>query len=88
MCAVTAIDGVFVGHGIGAQGIAAVNICIPILMLFTGLGLMTGIGGSVIASVALSKGKIKYARFNVTQSILFVTAVMVFFVALIMFFPE
>ena len=88
MCAVTAIDGVFVGHGIGAQGIAAVNICIPILMLFTGLGLMTGIGGSVIASVALSKGKIKYARFNVTQSILFVTAVLVFFVALIMFFPE
>lgn len=88
MCAVTAIDGVFVGHGIGAQGIAAVNICIPILMLFTGLGLMIGIGGSVIASVALSKGKIKYARFNVTQSILFVTAVMVFFVALIMFFPE
>ncbi|MBP3402957.1 MAG: polysaccharide biosynthesis C-terminal domain-containing protein, partial [Alphaproteobacteria bacterium] len=88
MCAVTAIDGVFVGHGIGAQGIAAVNICISILMLFTGLGLMTGIGGSVIASVALSKGKIKYAQFNVTQSILFVTAVMVFFVALIMFFPE
>lgn len=88
MCAVTAIDGVFVGHGIGAQGIAAVNICIPLLMLFTGLGLMAGIGGSVIASVALSKGKIKYARFNVTQSMLFVTAVMVFFVALIMLFPE
>ncbi|MGN1080001.1 MAG: MATE family efflux transporter [Alphaproteobacteria bacterium] len=64
------------------------NICIPLLMLFTGLGLMAEIDGSVIASVALSKGKIKYARFNVTQSMLFVTAVVVFFVALIMLFPE
>lgn len=37
-------------------------------------GLMAGIGSSVIASVALAKGKIKAARLNVTQSLLFVTA--------------
>lgn len=35
--AVTAIDGIFVGHGIGSDGIAAINICIPILMFFTGV---------------------------------------------------
>lgn len=64
--AVTAIDGIFVGHGIGSDGIAAVNICIPLLMIFTGFGLMLGIGCSVIASIALSRGKIKLARLNVT----------------------
>jgi len=42
MSAVTAIDGIFVGHGIGSDGIAAINICIPLLMLFTGVGLMVG----------------------------------------------
>lgn len=71
--AVTAIDGIFVGHGIGSDGIAAVNICIPLLMIFTGIGLMLGISCSVVASISLSKGKIKLARFNITQSLLFVT---------------
>lgn len=51
MSAVTAADGIFVGHGIGSDGIAAINICIPLLMLFTGIGLMTGAGASVVASI-------------------------------------
>ena len=55
MSAVTALDGVFVGHGIGSDGIAAINICIPLLMLFTGIGLMVGVGASVIASVHTRK---------------------------------
>ena len=73
MSAVTAIDGVFVGHGIGSDGIAAINICIPLLMLFTGAGLMVGAGSSVVASIQLSRGKLKAARINVTQALLFVT---------------
>lgn len=57
MSAVTAADGIFVGHGVGSDGIAAINICIPLLMLFTGVGLMVGAGCSVVASVQLSRGK-------------------------------
>lgn len=75
MSAVTAIDGIFVGHGIGSDGIAAINICIPLLMLFTGVGLMVGAGSSVVSSIQLSRGKSKAARINVTQAILFVTIV-------------
>ena len=75
MSAVTAIDGIFVGHGIGSDGIAAINICIPLLMLFTGVGLMLGAGASVVASIHLSHGKPKAARLHVTQAILFVTIV-------------
>ena len=75
MSAVTAIDGIFVGHGVGSDGIAAVNICVPLLMLFTGIGLMVGAGCSVVASIQLSRGKSKSARLNVTQALLFVTIV-------------
>lgn len=64
--AVTAIDGIFVGHGVGSDGIAAINICILLLMLFTGMGLMVGAGCSVVASIQLSRGKKKVARLNVT----------------------
>ena len=75
MSAVTAVDGVYVGHGIGSDGIAAINICIPLLMLFTGVGLMVGAGVSVVASIHLSRGKIEAARINVSQALLFVTLV-------------
>lgn len=57
MSAVTTIDGIFVGHGVGSDGIAAVNICVPLLMSLMGVGLMMGAGCSVIASIYLSKGK-------------------------------
>lgn len=73
--AVTTIDGIFVGHGVGSDGIAAVNICIPLLMILTGVGLMVGVGSSVLASVWLSKGKVRQARASVTQVLVFVSMV-------------
>ena len=73
MSAVTAMDGIFVGHGIGSDGIAAINICIPLLMLFTGVGLMVGAVASVVASIQLSRGKVRMARVHVTQALLFVS---------------
>lgn len=88
MSAVTAIDGIFVGHGVGSDGIAAVNICIPMLMLFTGAGLMAGAGCSVVASIQLSRGKNKSARLNVTQALLFVTIIALIPSVLMMIFPE
>lgn len=88
MSAVTAIDGIFVGHGIGSDGIAAINICIPLLMLFTGVGLMVGAGASVVASIHLSHGKPKAARLHVTQSILFVTIMALIPSVLMMAYPS
>ena len=69
MSAVTAIDGIFVGQGVGSDGIAAVNISIPLLMIFTGTGLMIGVGCSVVASIQSARGKIRTARINVTQAL-------------------
>ena len=64
----TLVDGMFVGHGAGANGIAAVNIVAPIFMLTTGLGLMLGIGASVVASIRLAEDNIKAARLIMTQA--------------------
>lgn len=86
--AVTAIDGIFVGRGVGSNGIAAVNICIPLLMLFTGVGLMIGVGCSVVASIQLSRGKNKSARLNVTQAFSFVTIIALVSCVFMMIFPE
>lgn len=40
---ITIADGIFVGRGVGPDGIAAVNVIAPIYMVATGIGLMFGI---------------------------------------------
>ncbi|WP_285820365.1 MATE family efflux transporter [Bacteroides acidifaciens] len=77
--ALTMIDGIFVGKGVGADGIAAVNIVAPLFMICTGIGLMFGIGASVVASIRLSENNIKAARIIMTQAL----AVGVLFVGMI-----
>ena len=62
-------DGIFVGKGIGSDALAAVNIVAPLWLFSTGIGLMFGVGASVVASIHLSHNKPKVARINITQSI-------------------
>lgn len=62
------VDGIFVGRGVGSDALAAVNIALPLLMIMTGIGLMFGTGGSVLASINLSRGKERLANINITQS--------------------
>lgn len=69
--AVTAIDGIFIGHGVGADGVAAVNIVVPIYQIMSGIGLMVGAGCSVVASIHVSRQHIKVAQLNATQAIVF-----------------
>lgn len=61
-------DGAFIGHGTGSAGLAAVNIAAPIFNIMTGIGIMFGIGSSIVASIHLSKGNVKAARINITQA--------------------
>ena len=49
-------DGMFVGHGVGSNALAAINIVAPLFLLCTGIGLMFGIGASVIGSIRLAEG--------------------------------
>lgn len=87
MSAVTAIDGIFIGHGVGADGVAAVNIVVPIYQIMSGIGLMLGAGCSVVSSIHLSKQNVKAARLNVTQSLAFATVFTLLVCALILAFP-
>lgn len=66
-------DGIFVGRGIGSDALAAVNIAAPLFTLGTGLGLMFGMGGSVVASIHLAQGKPRIAAINITQAVVLPT---------------
>lgn len=56
------IDGIFIGHGVGADGLAAVNIAVPIYSFFFGISLWVGIGGATIYSIQIGKGEIAEAK--------------------------
>ncbi|MBU5439010.1 MATE family efflux transporter [Tissierella sp. MSJ-40] len=55
-------DTMFVGRGVGSEGLAALNISIPIMNLLTATGLLTGIGGAAAMSVSI--GEKKYDKVN------------------------
>lgn len=61
-------DGAFIGHGTGADGLAAINIAAPIFNILSGIGIMFGIGASIVVSIHLSRGETKAANINVTQA--------------------
>lgn len=88
LCAVTATDGIFVGRGVGSDGLAAVNICIAPTMLMMGIGLMLGVGCSVISSIHLAAGNQMAARVNVSQSLMCATIVAMLFLIGTLSFPE
>lgn len=73
----TLVDGIFVGRGIGSDALAAVNIVAPLFMVVTGVSLMFGVGASVVASIYLSKQKLKLANINITQAFVVATLIMI-----------
>lgn len=75
-------DGIFVGKGIGSDALAAVNITSPLYMITIAVGLMFGVGASVVASIHLSHGKARIAGINISQALVFSFLVIVLFSAL------
>ncbi len=58
----TVIDGIFVGQGIGDVGLAAVNMVLPITILYFGTATMIAVGGGAIVSKHFGEGRDKEAQ--------------------------
>lgn len=65
---ITIVDGFFIGNYIGKEGLAAVNLGLPILYVYLAIGIMFGVGGIAIAGMALGAQDIKKSNdvFNQT----------------------
>lgn len=70
---VTIADGFFMGNYVGKEGIAAVNLGLPIIYLYLGAGLMASIGGAAISGMALGSGDKKACNQVFSQTVLTVT---------------
>lgn len=52
-------DTIIIGKGIGIHAMAALNIVLPLFNIFFGNGLLFGVGGSVLMSIARGSGDFK-----------------------------
>lgn len=50
---ITIVDGYFAGNYIGSQTLVAINLGLPLLYFYLAVGLMIGVGGSVIAGISI-----------------------------------
>ena len=76
------VDGIFIGRFVGPDGLAAINLAWPLVMVFSGISLMIGIGGSTLANISRGAGKRKEARNFYTITILLLSLFSAFVVAL------
>ena len=68
------VDGIFVAHAVGTDGLSAINIVLPSLLLTIVCATMFGTGGSALVAAQLGAGARRHARQNF--SLLVIVAVM------------
>ncbi|MFA7576581.1 MAG: MATE family efflux transporter [Candidatus Muiribacteriota bacterium] len=77
------VDAVFVGRGVGVNGLTALTIVFPVHMIIMALSQMFGIGGQSSLSIALGGGKNKRAGYILyVVSILSILAGLIFAILL------
>ncbi|MFA7621629.1 MAG: MATE family efflux transporter [Aminobacteriaceae bacterium] len=81
-------DSVFIGHGVGPIGLAAVMICFPIQFLGGAMSIMAGVGGSSIISRSLGAGDVERAERALGATTAFSLVVGVFVFAVPMLFID
>lgn len=70
-------DTFFISLGLGADGLAALNLAIPIYSFINGSGLMIGMGGGTRYSILKSQGNHREAN-RVFTNVLYLAAVLAF----------
>ena len=64
------VDGFFVAHAVGTDGLSAINIVMPFIPLTIVLATMLGTGGSALVAAQLGAGESRHARENFSLLVL------------------
>lgn len=56
------VDGIFIGHYVGAAGLAGINVAWPLIGSILGVGLMVGVGTGALASIRLGEKQAQKAQ--------------------------
>jgi len=67
------IDSIFIGRYVGAEGLSALTLLSPFIMILAGVGIMIAIGGTTLAGIERGKNNYEQSNniFNMTTWLLF-----------------
>lgn len=82
-------DTVMIGHGIGGDGLVALNIMIPVFSPLYGIGYFFGIGGSVLFGISMGQNNKKRADsiYSTSLCLLVITGVLLTIVLFLFRYP-
>jgi len=63
------IDQIYIGHGMGTVGLAAVTAAFPVMLLSVAIGSLLGAGSSTLISISLGAGREEEARSLLGQAL-------------------
>jgi putative MATE family efflux protein len=72
-------DTIFIGRGIGSEGLAALNIVLPVFTILIATGVLLGTGGAIAFSIDLGERKVERTRGIFTYSMVLAILVGVFY---------
>lgn len=52
----TIVDGIFVGNGVGATALGAVNIVLPYILILSALYMLVAVGGATVTAIRFGRG--------------------------------
>lgn len=81
-------DTIIIGKGIGIDAMAALNIVLPLFNIFFGNGLLFGVGGSVLMSIARGRGDKKAGECYFTVSAILNLITCILYTILLWIFME
>jgi len=73
MSIASVVDGFFVGRYVGPEGLAAVNLTMPLLHVMVALAVMFVVGGATYAGIEMGAGRLKNASNGFTVTLIIVT---------------
>ena len=81
-------DTIIIGKGIGIDAMAALNIVLPLFNIFFGNGLLFGIGGSVLMSIARGRGDLQAGKCYFTVATILNAIACIFYTVVLLVFTE
>ncbi|WP_373790707.1 MATE family efflux transporter, partial [Jeotgalibaca porci] len=81
-------DTFFIANGVGAQGLAALNIVLPVVNIINGLGWMFGVGGATQFAITKSQGMLDKANNHFTQTVVAASLIAILFTLLSQMFVD
>ena len=70
------MDSIFIGRGVGPDGLGSISIAIPVFIFMTAIAIMIGVGGSTVMSIEFGKGNHGIGQRLLTQSTLLTIVLM------------